>query len=171
MRLEREHAHQTPGQQRTPFHKQQRAAEERRSDEAVLPNHGVRQDRGKRASEQKPNAIADNAANGRHIERKGQEHPCCIGLNIGNEREQRRHKQKRRWVVPGKLAMERMSERCNLSRLLDGDVISGGRISIEGLPASGPHIDEVGRDRVALRINQPTAVDKRCGEIDSVRYT
>ena len=160
MRLEGEQADQTAGQERAAFHEDQRAAKQCGGDEAVLPDHGVRQYAGKRTGEQKADAIADDAANGRRIGGKCQQGPGRLRLHIGQEREQRRRKQERRRINPGIVALEGMSDGCNFGRFVERDVVGGGRVAIEDLPAAGPHVDEVGGDGVTLRVDEPSCLEQ-----------
>jgi hypothetical protein len=70
MRFERQQPDQTAGQNRRAFERQQRAADQRGGDEAVLHGAQIGEDARKRVGEEKPHARADNIADRHHVKRK-----------------------------------------------------------------------------------------------------
>jgi hypothetical protein len=65
------------------------------------------------------------------------------------------HEQKRRRIVPGKVAGIALAQHCDLHLLLDVPVVSERRMAIEHESAGRPDIDEIGRNAEPVFIKDP----------------
>ena len=115
--------------------------------------------------------MADDLAHRDQISRERQEHPGDASRNVGDERQQCRHEQECGRIDQRIVAVEWMADRGRLHRLVNRSVIGGFRMAVEDLAAGGPEVDEVGRERLAVRADEPTALNNMPPDRPRSRHT
>ena len=147
---------ETDARQYRPYRNQiERAADQRRGEESVLPDQRIDERHRNGEREQIAKVAADDRA---HRHKKGQEadhDPADKRDLIRKLRQQGCDEQEWRRIVPGKIADKTLAKFCDLDLLLDFPVIGLGRDTIEHQAAGRPDVDEVGRDAEAVSIVNP----------------
>ena len=168
MRLVGEQTEAATGEQWPLLHQAERAAKQCGGDETVLTRNRIGKHRRERTCEQISDAIADDRAHRRGVERKRQRDPAGIRRDVRKQREQRRDEQERRWIGPLIVAGKAVPDGGVLHLLVNGPVVGRSRLAIEHEAAGRPDIHEILRPRLAVRADQPRAVGERGREVDGV---
>ena len=155
LRLVAEQPETDARQYRPRRHQIERAADQRRREETILPDQGVGEHHRKCRRQQQAELPSDGRAHHGEIGHEADRSPADEGYRIGKMRQQAGDEQKRRRIVPGEVALIALAEHRDLNLLLDVPIIGQRRVAIEHQLSSGPDVDEIGRDAQALGVEDP----------------
>ena len=118
LRFVGEEAKANAGEERPPFQQGERAADQRRGEETVLPRGRVPQHRGKTKREENPDASAEDAAQSRRVGGERREEPDDGGDEIRQRRERRGNEQKWRRIMPAVIIGEVVADGADFGGLV-----------------------------------------------------
>ena len=138
------------GKRRPPLQQSERAADQRRGEEAVLPGGDVPQ-RGGKAERNENAGAAENAAMRRDISGERRQQRNDRRDQKRQRRQRRGDEQKRRRIVPAVIVGKIVADDADFGLLVRRPVVGGGRLAVEREPSRRDDIDEIVGDRPALR--------------------
>ena len=170
LRLVAEQPQTNAGEDRPHRQQIQRGADQCRGEKTVLPDQRVVEHHRKRDREHPAERTADDAAHDEEIGNEACRHTADEGDRIGKLREEGGDKQKRRRIVPGKIAREILAQQRQLDLLLDVPIIGQRRMAIEHEFSGRPHIDEIGGDAKSALFPDPHPRKIRHREIADIDH-
>jgi hypothetical protein len=104
---------------------------------------------------EKPEALSEQAAHHGEVWHETRRRPGDEASRIRKLREPHRDKQKRRRVMPGKIAGIIPAQHIDLNLLVNRPVPGERALAFEGEFTCGPDVDVVGADEASLSVEQP----------------
>ena len=151
LRLVAQKSQAQAGKRRMPLQEPERAADQRRGEEAVLARRHVPERSRKSEREEDAGAASQNSTKRRGVGGERCREPDESRDKVRQRRERGGDEQEWRRVMPAVVVRKVMADGAHFGCLVQGPVVGGSGIAIEREASRGPHIDEIVGDRPALR--------------------
>jgi hypothetical protein len=157
-----------PGQRRMPLQQAERAADQCRGEEAVLPGGDIPDRGGKSEREQNAGAKPENAGDRCGVSGERRQKPNHRRGQIRQRRQHSCEEKRRRRIMPAVIAVEIVADRAHFGGAVQRPVVGSRSRAVEREPPGRPDIDEIISDRPALRVGQKVALQIRPAEDDQI---